>query len=527
MKHPQFNLDLSQKIIVDLFAGGGGMSSAIEEALGRSPDIAINHCESALSLHRLNHPQTRHFIADVWEVCPRGATQGRPVGLLHLSPDCRDHSQAKGGQPRDKKIRALSWVGYRWAGQAAPDVITLENVKQILNWSPLVAKRDKSTGRVIKLDGSVAMPGERVPVQEQYLVPDPKRAGQTWRQFVNALKRIGYVVDWKMLNAADFGAPTTRERLFMVARRDGLPIEWPEPSHAKTPTKGQKVWRAAAECIDWSIPCPSIFTREKPLAEKTMRRIAKGTRRYVLEAASPFIVPVTHGGGDRVHDIRDPLRTITAAHRGELALATAYMMQANDGFNTTPGHDLRRPLTSITTRGSQQQLVTAHLAHLRGNCDARDIANPLMTVSAGGEHHALVETLLSEGYNLPPEAEEGALRVAAFLMRYYGEGGQWSDVRAPMTTVTTKDRMALVTVVIQGNPYVIVDIGLRMLTPRELFKAQGFYDEYIIDRGHDGRVFSKSTQVRLVGNSVSPPPAIALLHANAGHLAVRPMAKAG
>lgn len=620
---------LDKKIIVDLFAGGGGMSVAMEMAWGRSPDIAINHNEDALSLHRLNHPQTEHYVADVFEVDPRKATHGRPVGWLHLSPDCTHFSQAKGGQPRSAKVRALAWVGIRWAGQVRPDWISLENVKQFTKWGPLIAKRCPKTGRVVKLDGSVAEPGERVPVQEQFLVPDPRREGQTYRRWCAILRDMGYALDSRNLVAADLGGHTTRERHFEIGNCIGEPVRWAEPTHFKKPQRGQRKWKAAADCIDWSIPCPSIFERKRPLADATLRRIARGIRRYVLDSGDPFIVPVTHQGSDRVNDIRDPFKTITAAHRGELmvaaptlvqaahgdgqpgraqrwgsgvrgaadplgtvtasgghalsaatlvqcgygerdgqaprsldlqaplgtvvgsqkhALACAYLMQANSGFNTTPGHDLGDPMSTVTNTGSQQQLVTAHLAHLRGNCDARDVQEPLRTISAGGEHHGLVTAhMLAMGQNavghdmrdpmqtvmagaprygivectLSPEQTEGAERVAAFLLRYYGEGGQWSDVRDPMTTITTKDRMALVTVTIKGTPYVIVDIGLRMLEPRELFRAQDFPDSYIIDRGHDGRKFSKSTQVRMVGNSVNPMMAVGFLALNAPHLAVQ------
>jgi DNA (cytosine-5)-methyltransferase 1 len=669
----QLLLDVHNKLIVDLFAGGGGMSVAFENAFGRSPDIAINHNDDALSMHRMNHPLTRHFIADVYEVDPHGATQGREVGWLHLSPDCTHHSQAASGQPRSEKIRGLSWVGYRWGGQVHPDVISLENVKQILKWGPLIAKRDKVTGRVVTLEmiedpvtgkkvNRVADKGERVPVQQQYLVPDPKREGQTWRKFVTELEKLGYKVEWRNLVAADFGGHTTRERLFMIARRDGLPITWPEPTHFKKPAKGQKKWKSAAECIDFSDLGKTIFDRKKALAEATMRRIAKGVKRYVLDNARPFIVPIAHYNGrdsahsideplrtitsatkggefalatpvlsvfrgesqgrsvesplptvtsggnsvrdagaahalgnqghDRVHPVEEPMRTITAAHRGETmlaspvlvhaghgegngdtkrrshgikdiqeplvtvvasggghAVATAYMMQANDGFNTNPGRDLDEPMSTITNTGSQQQLVTAHLAHLRGNCDARDLDEPLMTVSAGGQHHATVAAFLSRQFGnsvghaadeplgtttaggggksalvecvLSPEDEAGALRVAAFLMEYYSEGGQWSELDKPLNTITTKDRLALVTVFIQGTPYVIVDIRLRMLKPRELFNGQDFPPSYIIDRGHDGRKFSISAQVRMCGNSVDPIMATAFLASNAPWLSVK------
>lgn len=551
------------ELVVDLFAGGGGMSTAIEQALDRPVDIAINHDPDALSMHTANHPGAQHFVADVWEVAPREATGGRPVGLLHLSPDCTEFSQSKGGQPRRKKIRSLSWVGYRWAAQTRPRVITLENVKQILHWGPLVAKRDPATGRVVKLDGSIAAHGERVPVQDQFLVPDPRRRGRTWRQFVRSLCTLGYVVEWRALCAADFGAPTTRERLFLIARCDGEPIRWPAPTHSKRPVGHQTPWRTAAECIDWTILCPSIFDRSRPLAEATLRRIARGIRRYVLESADPFIVPVAHHGADeRAHDIHDPLHAITAHPKGgafasctpalmqmihgeresqasraldpepplgtvvaggiKHRLATAFLAQMNGGFNDArgvPGHDPRRPMSTITNSGSQQQIVTAYLARLRGNCDARDLDDPLMTISAGDQ---AAGSAMAEGGNksaptecaLSAEQEASALGVAAFLMRYYGEGGQWSDPRDPMATITTKDRLALVTVTLHGAPCVIVDIGLRMLAPRELYRAQGFPDGYCIDHGHDGRAFSKAAQVRMCGNSVSPPPAAALIRLN-------------
>lgn len=549
MLTPQLILGLADELIVDLFAGGGGMSVAIERAIGRHADIAINHDADALSMHMRNHPQTRHLLGDVREVDPRTAVQGRPVGLLHLSPDCTHHSQAAGGQPRDKKIRALSWVGLRWAGQVRPRILTLENVLQIRKWGPLTAKRDKASGRVLRLDGSIADPGERVPIEQQYLVPDPRRIGRTWRRFLQLLASEGYAFEHRPLVAADFGAPTTRERLFLVARNDGLPIVWPAPTHFKKPTRGQKRWRAAAECIDWSIECPSIFDRKRPLADATLRRVAHGTQKFVIDSGDPFIVPITHHGQNRGSSAREPLRTVTTAHRGEFALVAPTLVQAGYGeregqaprvldlhgplgtivaggrkhalvtaflaqHNTMPnggvhpGRDARGPMSTVTGTGSQQGLVTAHLAHLRGNCDGRSVEEPLRTISAGGEHHAVVECTLS------PDDEAGALRVAAFLMRYHSTGGQWSDPRDPLTTLTTRDRLALVTVWIKGYPYVITDIGLRMLQPHELYRAQGFPADYEIKIGHDGRVFSKSAQVRMVGNSVSPPPAEAFIRAN-------------
>lgn len=466
---------------------------------------------------------------------------------------------------------------------------------------------------------------------------------------------MGYQVEWQVGRACDYGAPTSRERLFMIARCDGQPIVWPAPTHAKAPAKGQKKWRSAAECIDWSIPCPSIFERKKPLAAATLRRVAKGMRKFVLDAADPFIVPIanwsreaalsaadplhtvtawprggsfavaspvfapaTHQGGDRVNDPREPLPTVTCANRGEqmlvsptlvgvggragqtepragsepaftvtakadsaiamahlvkfrfdsagtaadepmptitsggncqrpagaahaMGVCTAFLEQANGGFNATPAHSVERPMTTVTNSGSQQRLAVATLAHLRGNCDARAPQDPLHTISAAGQHHGAVTAFLSRQFGasigqgvdepaptvtaggggktsvvelqLAPEVEAGALSVAAFLMSYYGTDNT-SRPDEPSPTVTTKDRLALVTLTIQGTPYVVVDIGLRMLQPRELYRAQGFPDDYQIDRGADGEAFTKSQQVHMCGNSVSPPHMAAIARAN-------------
>lgn len=596
----QLNLDIHAELIVDCFAGGGGNSLGIELATGRRVDIAINHNRAAISMHALNHPETLHLVEDIREVDPREVTQGRPVGLAHFSPDCRHHSQSKGGQPRDKEIRGLSWQVIKWAGTVKPRVITLENVRQICDWSALIAKRDKKTGRILRLDGSVAQPGETVPLSEQFLVPDPKRKGGYWNQFVAMLRAIGYQVEWKVLCAADYGVPTTRERLFMIARCDNQPIVWPEPTYDKEGLNGKPKRRAAAEIIDWAIPCPSIFARKKPLKDATLRRIAKGIQRFVIDNPSPFIVPLTHQGHDRVHGVDEPLRTVTGANRGELSLINpcivpiahysgrdtvhdaaeslrtitaatkggefaiaaatmvqtgygeregqapraldierplgtivagaakhapvlAYMIQQNGGKNESPGHGADEPVSTITVSGSQQQLVTAQLATLRNNCVGRDVAGPMDTITAGGEHHAVVETSMVENeeeHGLKPDQLEGAWRVSTFIMRYYGQGGQWSDPAAPLPTITTKDRLALVTVTLKGNRYVIIDIGLRMLTPKELYAAQGFPSWYIFDRGHDGRKFTKTEQVRMVGNSVCPPITEALVRANLPELCI-------
>lgn len=562
MQNPQFILGLDDELLVDEFACGGGMSEAIEQATGRHVDIAVNHDEDACSMHAANHPQTEHHWKDVFEVCPRRATKGRAVGLLHLSPDCTHHSQARGGQPRSKKLRGLAWIGVRWAGIKRPRIITLENVKQILQWGPLIAKRCPKTGRVVKLDGTVATEGERVPVQQQHLVPDPRHAGRTWRAFVRALECLGYTVEARVLCAADYGAPTTRSRLFMVARCDGAPIVWPEPTHFKNPAKGQKRWRSAAECIDWSIPGKSIFEREKPLADATLRRVAHGMKRYVLDNADPFIVQIANWSRDGVTSASDPLSTVTAWPRGgSHAVVAPVMVQAGHGQGTPDAprwshgnKSVREPVGTVTASGGGQAValgtlvqmgygeregqapraldarqplgtvvgagkfaaVTAFVEQANGGFNAtpaRDAREPLSTSTATGSQQRLVTATVVEP-TLTPGQEEGALRCAAFLIRYYGQGGQLGDMREPMSTSTTKDRLALVTVWLRGTPYVIVDIQLRMLTPRELYNANGFPKTYIIDRGHDGRIFSKSTQVRMCGNAVPPPLGRAVIEAN-------------
>jgi DNA (cytosine-5)-methyltransferase 1 len=616
---------IDDEIVVDFFCGGGGAGTGLEMGLGRAVTVAKNHNPAAISMHTANHPAARHFTTDVFEGDPDEECGGRAVGWFHMSPDCTHHSQAAGGQPRKREIRNLSWIGLKWAGKKRPRVISLENVKQILQWGPLIAKRDKATGRVMKLGGQVAAPGEVVPVHQQFLVPDPKRRGITWRRFVALLEGMGYAVEWRVIKACDFGAPTSRERLFMIARCDGQPIVWPEPTHARQPAKGQQKWRTAADCIDWNVPSKSIFGRKKDLAPATLRRVAKGMKKFVIDSASPFIVPianwsgtlaqsareplrtvtawprggsfamaspiiapVTHHGSDRVNDPHEPLPTVTCANRGELTLisptlvqtgygeregqqprvpgldqplgtvvaggvkhalaaahlvkfrfddagkaldeplptitsggnyqrpagaahamgvATAFMAQMNGGFNTTDAKGMDDPMTTVTNTGSQQQLVSASLATLRKHCVGRAMSEPVPTMTAGAEHHALIE------YTLSPEHEEGALRVAAFLISYYG-ASHASHIGEPSATITTKDRLGLVTVIVKGTPYVIVDICLRMLQPHELYRAQGFPANYIIDKGADGRKFTKTEQVHMCGNSVSPPPMAALARAN-------------
>jgi DNA (cytosine-5)-methyltransferase 1 len=483
------------ELIVDSFAGGGGASLGIEMALGRSPDIAINHDPEAIAMHAANHPRTRHYCESVWEVDPAEATGGRRVALAWFSPDCKHFSKAKGGKPVDKGIRGLAWVAIRWAKAVRPRVIILENVEEFQDWGPILA------------DGR----------------PCPERRGLTFRRWLAQLQNAGYRVELRELRACDYGAPTTRKRLFVVARSDGGPIAWPAPTHGP----GREPYRTAAECIEWALPCPSIFDRARPLAENTQRRIARGLRRYVLEAAQPFIVPVTHQGDDRVHGIHEPMRTVTSAHRGESALVAPSLIQASWGEREGQAPralDLHRPLGTVVAGGIKHALVAAFLAkHYGGNYNGpgSSPARPFDTVTTV-DHHALVAShllkLRGECHGAPVDAPAPTLtaggthlaEVRAFLLKYYGKDGD-PRLGEPLHTVTTKDRFGLVTV--HGTDYVIADIGMRMLVPRELARAQGFHDAYRLDLEVEGKPLSKTAQVRMIGNSVCPPLSRALVAA--------------
>lgn len=426
---PVFRLSFDRReLIVDSFAGGGGASLGIEWALGRSPDIAINHDAEAIAVHAANHPGTRHFREDVWRVDPMTATKGRPVGLMWLSPDCKHFSKAKGGTPVEKRIRGLAWVAVHWAKTVKPRVIVLENVEEFADWGP------------IGPDGR----------------PDPLRRGRTFRQFVGRLRGLGYDVDWQQMVACEYGAPTSRRRLFLVARCDGQPIVWPAPTHGE----GLTPFRTAAECIDWSLPCPSIFERQRPLAANTMRRVAAGIQRFVVGSAQPFIVP---------------LRGTSLSH-GNV-------------------HALHAPLATVSAQGTHHALVAAFLAKNYGGPNGhfvvgQDLRQTIGTVTAQ-DHHSL---------------------VCAVLVKFYSEGGQWARCDQPMHTIPTKDRMGLVTVGVEQ--YRIVDIGLRMLQPRELARAHAFPDSYILEHGAYGESITKTAQVRLIGNSVVPLNARAIVRAN-------------
>ena len=463
MRRDSFTIPLALpgELIVDNFAVGGGASTGIEQAFGRPVDVAVNHDPEAIAMHAINHPRTKHYCESVFKVDPEEITGNQPVGLAWFSPDCTHHSKARGAAPRSPRVRGLAWVVVRWARRVKPRVILLENVEEFQSWGPLDA--------------------EGYPIKE--------KAGMTFRLWLNQLRAAGYKVEHRELRACDYGAPTTRKRLFVIARRDGLPIVWPKPTHGP----GLIPYRTAADCIDWSIPCPSIFGRAKPLAESTLRRIAKGIMKYVVNNPQPFIVPVTHPGDARVHSIDDPIRTITGANRGELALVSAFLAKHYGGPREgTNAISIDRPVAAVTAV-DHHALVTSNLIKLRGDNIGQPADEPLRTISAGGTHFA---------------------EVRALLLKFYGTD-QDPRLEDPLHTITTKDRFGIVTVA--GEPYAIADIGMRMLQPRELYRAQGFPDDYVIDFDHNGRPLPKHAQVRMCGNSVCPPLAKALVEANFAH----------
>lgn len=475
-QHGQLDLHLPQELIADNFSGGGGASTGLEMELGRPVDIAINHDPEAIRLHAENHPDTEHYCESVWEVNPVEACKGRPVAVAWFSPDCKHFSKAKGGKPVDKNIRGLAWVAVRWAATVRPKIIMLENVEEFKTWGPVK-------------DGEPALnqKGE-------------SQKGKTFKNFVKELIKLGYQVEWKELKAFEFGVPTTRKRFFLIARCDGNPICWPTPTHGDPKTLEVqsgilKPWKAAADIIDWSLPCPSIFTRKRPLAENTLKRIAKGLQRFVIESDKPFVVPSfitehANASNQRNMPIDEPLRTICAQVKGgHFGLVTAFLVKHYGGNYTGAGIDLRNPTDTVTTV-DHHALVTSHLIKLRNGCNGTDVREPVHTITSGGGHIG---------------------EVRAFLVKYYGTG-EGCAIDEPLHTVTTKDRFGLVT--IHGEDYQIVDIGMRMLSPRELYRAQGFPDTYIIDQLSDGTKLSKAAQVRMCGNSVCPPLAAALIKAN-------------
>ncbi|HEY3694091.1 DNA cytosine methyltransferase [Phenylobacterium sp.] len=673
----------TDELIIDLFAGGGGASTAILNATGRHPDVAVNHDLDAIGMHEANHPATRHFHCDVREVDPVVActVDGvlQPVGLMWASPDCTHFSKARGGMPVEKGIRSLADVVVDWARAVRPRLIHLENVEEFQDWGPVLENGQ----------------------------PCPERKGLDFRRWVKALEDLGYVVDWRELVAADYGAPTTRKRLFLIARCDGEPIRWPAPTHASRAklAKGElfgsalKPWRSAAEIIDWSLPIPSIWDRKKPLADKTLARIAKGVRRFVIESPKPFIVPLTHSGPGRVHDLADPLRTVTGANGGEFslieptlavagasvgvggragqspprglddplhtvmakgdrAIASAMLVPrygeregqaprsldigapyptvvptGNGGDlsvaylsrqfgSTVSGRDLDEPAPTVMggrAAGGKSGVVAAHLSRMAKGSVGGDLADPAKTLLAHSKDAIVAAHLSSIAYGddrpraglraSSPEESVGTVTgsndktvVAACLEKYYGTGAAGADAEQPLPTITDRMRFGLAgvfmeqantgmvghpmerplsTIVAGGGEHVgwgttqrlievrlaeieseagprrrkvleflwahfgppsedewadpiatamgrlrlglvriagavwqIVDIGMRMLVPRELFNAQGFPPGYIIDRTADGRPITKTSQTAKAGNSVSPPMAEATLREN-------------
>lgn len=546
---------INGELIVDNFAGGGGASTGIEMATGYSVDIAINHDPEAIKMHKANHPNTKHYCENVWAVDPVKACNGHPVGLAWFSPDCKHFSKAKGGKPKDKNIRGLAWVACRWAGLVRPRVIMLENVEEFKTWGPLNRGHH----------------------------PIKSKQGKTFERFVQQLTDLGYEVDFRELVAADYGAPTMRKRFFMIARCDGKPIIWPEPTHAPADSeevkKGLlKPYVGAYTQLDFSLPCPSIFDtseeiKEKygiravrPLAQKTMDRIARGLKKFVLDNPEPFIIQCNHGGERRPNDIREPMPTITGKHG--YGIVEPYMVQIGQtGFTKDRSKDVREPLTTIVSKNEHclisptliqyhsetskdgvrgqtiedpimtvdssnryglvtsflhkyydggykgagetvenplptvtawdhNSIVTANLIQMNNHCDGKDIRQPLPTITAGDGHFG---------------------EVRAFLIKYYGQGtGQ--DIEKPLDTVTAQDRFGLVT--IEGVDYQIVDIGLRMLEPKELYGCQGFPEDYIIDHDYTGKTYPRSEQVRRCGNAVCPPIPAALVKANLPELCV-------
>jgi len=620
----------TDELIVDSFAGGGGASTGIEMALGRSPDYAINHDAEALALHAANHPDTVHLSKNIYKVDPMDVVGRRKVGLLWASPDCKHFSKAKGGAPVKREIRDLAWTVVLWAERVRPRVIILENVEEFQTWGPLVET-------------------------PKGIFPCPDRKGETFNEWIGALRKHGYKVEWKELRACDYGAPTTRKRLFLIARCDGKKIVWPAPTHGP----GRLPYHtAASHVIDWSIPCPSIFDTSdeimakfgvraiRPLAENTMARIAKGVKRYVLDAAKPFIIkfqtgavgsdidaplptvtansfikrpggaaplgvvmphlmtmrnagkpyneadkpthtvtaggaglslvaPVLagvegragqsrprsgdepcatgttkadtvlvapilssaqHGGSHRSAD--EPHRTIAASDKDQNQIIAATMVQT--GYGERPGQepralDIGKPLGTVVAGGAKHALVAAFLAQHNTDMVGHHPETPLSTIVQKGCTQAVVEVsagiINQKGSDqrmsdverpAPTITAEGnhVGEVRAFLMKYYGVD-QDPRLEEPLSTVTTRDRFGIVTV--EGEPYEIVDIGMRMLTPRELFKAQGFPADYEIETGvfADGsrRPLTKTAQVRMCGNSVCPPIAAALVAANCADMA--------
>ena len=523
-------INLSDEITVDGFCGGGGWSTGFEFAIGRPVDIGINHDKYAIAMHKKNHPFTEHYNENIFEVDPYKATKGRPVGWAHFSPDCTHFSRAKGGTPVKKSIRGLAWVVTKWAGTVHPRIISMENVPEFMSWGSLCARRNKD-GRIYRMDGTLAEKGTYVPYSEQQLVPNKKKQGKTFKRFINVMKSFGYKCEWKILTASDYGAPTIRKRLFIIFRNDGKSIIFPNPTHGNPESEEVKSgkllpWHTAAECINWDLECPSIFERKKPLAENTLRRIAKGIQKFVIDNPNPFIIQVNHGGDNfRGQEVDKPMPTITAKHGFGVVAPTLIQYHGEQSKNEVRGQILEKPLQTVDT-ANRYGLVTAFMSkYFGGNYQGcgSSVDEPLHTITAV-DHNALAAVHITQFNNhcIGQKVDEPLKtitcgeghfgEVRAFLIKYYsGESGQ--KVNEPLHTIRTKDCFGLVT--IKGVDYAIVDIGLRMLTPRELYNAQGFPTDYEIETDCYGNKYPKTKQVARCGNSVPPPFATALARANA------------
>lgn len=606
MKSYQYNF--LDELMIDNFAGGGGASTGIELATGRIVNIAVNHDRSAIEMHEKNHPYTQHFCEDVWQIDPRKVTQGRPVAIVWGSPDCTHFSKAKGGTPVSKKIRGLAWVLCRWAGTVKPRVLIMENVEEFQTWGPVIPMRYK--GRCVKEIKRVnkktvyitAKKGEELSEDQQIFVPDKKRAGQTFNRFVEQLRSLGYTVEWKVLKACDYGAPTSRKRFFLIARRDGKPIVFPKPTHGIG--KGLKPYRTAAECIDWRIPGKSIFGREKALSVNTMKRIARGLDKFVLKSPKPFIMqmnfenppqaidePLTtitavnkhyvgmpklepyimsNNTNNVPHRASEPLPTITTGNRHFLCAPSLVQYHGEQSEREVRGQEMEKPLATIDTRnryglsaayltkyfGGEKQagadierplptvtaidhnalvavnissrygngedgrgqaideplstvtgtnhshLVATHICTLRNNMDGQSVNEPLSTITAKASHHAAIRTYLTK------------------LTGKENHLGYWSDVRALLNKYAGYNIAAdeILIIEIGGVQYFISDISMRMLEPRELAKAQGFPDDYVLQVTDS---YSKSAQIARIGNSVCPVMAEVLVRANLPELCTK------
>jgi len=580
-RQPSMGLPFEKELVVDLFAGGGGASTGIARAY-REPDVAVNHNPIALAVHRANHPQTAHYVADVFEVDPVHATGGQPVGILWASPDCRHHSKAKGAAPRDRKVRGLAWVVVRWAYATRPRLLFLENVEEFCDWGPI-----DDEGQPIKAEKGRTFRSFIAALSTGLAAdhPDMPEILDSIGDFVpvvDLVRGLGYNVEWRERIAANAGAPTIRKRLYLVARSDGKEIVWPEPKHHKKPSAKQKPWRSAAECIDWSNLGRSIF-RDKPMAVNTMRRVAKGCWRHVLTSAKPFIVPMrgTSESHTSTHGVDEALSTISAGgtHHALVQPVTAPFLTECANGSSQRNFDVQEPLRTqvAQVKGGHFAMVAANMVTLRKGSVGAAVAGPLGVVATSTGHHALSAAFFEQANGgfykgdgrsafdpISTICQSGSnQRLAnAYLVKYYGNEKDGISLAEPMHTLPTKDRVALVEVVqvpdtltpeqmegarhcaafmrehlpehfkepaemIMIGGYVLVDITLRMLQPPELKAAQGFDKDYIIDRGifvdpatgtEQWLPINKTNQVRLIGNSVCPDEAEALVRANAADI---------